>query len=91
MRAVIDIHAASVRFDEPRAQLAEMVADGGFRQSPGPVARSPLFSAPAGELNRSDMIFTRARSANALSRSAHFKRGLVTHRPGGHGCAAHRG
>ena len=35
VRAVIDIHAASVRFDEPRAQLAEMVADGGFRQSQG--------------------------------------------------------
>ena len=38
--------------------------------SPNAAARSPLFSSPDEELNRYDMIFTRAGSASALSRSA---------------------
>ena len=38
--------------------------------SPRAAARSPLFSSPDEGLNRFDMIFTRAGSASALSRSA---------------------
>jgi Chalcone and stilbene synthases, N-terminal domain len=38
---------------------------------PGKPASSLLFSSPAAELNSNDMIFTRAGSAGALSRSAH--------------------
>ena len=38
--------------------------------SPSSAASSPLFCSPVAELNKSDMIFTRAGSASALRRSA---------------------
>ncbi|BCI88930.1 hypothetical protein NIIDMKKI_41360 [Mycobacterium kansasii] len=70
MGAVKDIHAATVGDDQARiAQLGQVVADRAVRQAEG---RGQLAAGllPALELNRYDMILTRAGSAKALSRSA---------------------
>jgi hypothetical protein len=68
MRSVVDVHASAFGLDQSGPpELGQVVA---HSVSPRAAARSPLFSSPDEELNRYDMIFTRAGSASALSRSA---------------------
>lgn len=70
MRAVVHARAAPGGLDQTRiAQLVQMMADRGLAH-PDRNRQLPLLHPSAAPPNSSDMIFTRAGSASALSRSA---------------------